>query len=126
MYPLIPKSTAKMEAGQFWPIHLKNGQYACGVVVAIVNKENGKRDSRTFLAGLLDWSGTSAPDNQEIYGRKLLEKGFAHIKTITNINSCIIGKIEPKWNYPKIMKQADNIRSWGYNVINLLSEKYFG
>ncbi len=105
---------------------MENGKFACGAVVSIMLKSNGKRDYRNFLAGLLGWCGDSTPKDDDICGRELLEKGFAHIKTITESGSCITGMIEPEWGFPKEIKSTDDIRSWGHNVINLLAEKYFG
>ena len=124
-YPFAPKSTAYMHAGQYWPIRLKSGKYACGAVVSLIRNENGKIDTRAFLAGLLDWVGDSPPTPEEISSTKILEKGFAHIKTITESGAEITGAIEPCWGYPEIMEERDDIHTWGYNVINILAEKFF-
>jgi len=126
MYPLFPKSTKNFKVGQFWPIELKSGKFACGVVLSIVFKSNGKRDSRTFLAGLLDWCGPEIPNEKDIHGKTIVKKGFAHIKSITETGSRIVNEMEPEWSIPTEMEECDDIRTWGYNVINILAEKHFG
>jgi hypothetical protein len=52
-YPFTPKSTAQMAVVQFWSIPLPGNYYACGIVLQF-KKQNGRRDSRIFLAGLLE------------------------------------------------------------------------
>src|SRR5262249_32527133 len=66
-YPFVPKSTATLEPGQFWSIPLDNGRFACGRVIQL-RIENGMRDSRLFLAGLMDWWGRKPPTAERIAG----------------------------------------------------------
>jgi len=70
-----------MVEGQFWDIPLSNGLYACGRVLQF-DYSTGKKDSRGFLAGLLDWTGQRLPDFESIAGTKLLYQGDVHIRTI--------------------------------------------
>ncbi len=125
-YPFQPKSTASMHAGQYWPIKLNSGKYACGVVISLIQNEAGKKDSRSFLAGLLDWEGNAIPTPNAISNAKILKKGFAHIKTISESQAEIIGFVEPLWGYPEIMEETDEITTWGYNVINIVANKLLG
>jgi hypothetical protein len=90
-----------------------------------VRNKGGEKDSRTFLAGLLDWVGDSVPVSQNVTGAKIKEKGFAHIKTIVDAESQIMGFVEPSWGYSELVEETDSIRTWGYNVINILANKYF-
>ena len=92
-YPFIPKSTAHLESGQFWSIPLSQKKYACGRVIQM-QICNGKRDPRIFLAGLMDWVGTTLPDSNAIAGKKVLEQGSVHIRTI-------------KWNGGEVMGLRD-------------------
>ena len=125
MYPFRPKSTAYLKAGQFWSVPLRAGGYACGVVIA--RRRNGENlDKRIFLAGLLDWSGEQPPSPYDVEGRAVRERGFAHIKAITESGGDILGEVSPKWEYPEEMNHTDSISTWGYGVICRYAEKHFG
>jgi hypothetical protein len=80
-YPFVPKSTSYMKEGQFWDIPLSNGKFACGRVLQF-DFSRGKKNSRGFLAGLIDWVGESLPTSDAIAGAKLLEQGKGHIRMI--------------------------------------------
>src|SRR6476660_9537596 len=67
-YPFLPRSTKAMLLGQFWAIPLSDGRFACGRVVELRVRDDGTRDSRGFLAGLLDWVGSSNPTSDSIAG----------------------------------------------------------
>jgi len=90
IYPFIPKSTSYMKEGQFWDIPLSNGKFACGRVLQF-DYRNEKKDSRSFLAGLIDWVGENLPTFDAIAGAKLLEQGRAHIRTIVFNEGAIRG-----------------------------------
>lgn len=89
-YPFVPKSTARMELGQFWSIPLPGSWFACGRVLQF-NEKNGKRDSRIFLAGLLDWIDAVPPTSEAISGAQLVTHGAAHVKTISENEGQILG-----------------------------------
>ncbi len=89
-YPFVPRSTAYMKEGQFWDVPLRNGQYACGRVLQFETSDN-KKNSRMFLAGLIDWVGEIPPTSEAIDGAKLLEQGMAHIRTIAFNGGAIRG-----------------------------------
>ena len=89
-YPFKPKSTVHMENGQFWPIRLSDGEWACGMVLSI-NKES----RREFVAGLVDWRGAEEPSASDIEGRKIIEQGVGHIKMISEGYGRIIGRVSP-------------------------------
>src|SRR5262245_40473362 len=80
-YPFVPKSTAYLEPGHFWSIPLHGGLYACGRVIQLCIVD-GKRDSRGFLAGLMDWSDNQPPTPDAIAGCGVIRQGHVHIKTI--------------------------------------------
>jgi hypothetical protein len=125
MYPFRPKSTAYLKAGQYWTFELKDGTYVCDIVIALRCK-NGETDKRSFLAGLLDWSGNHIPHPQEIKGKPLKEFGYAHIKAITENGGEIRGEIGPSWGFKNCIEYTDTITTWGYGVIRVYGEKYFG
>lgn len=151
-YPYIPRSTSYMKVGQYWDIPLSNGRYACGRVLQF-NHSNGKRSSRDFLAGLMDWTGEHIPTFDDIAGAKLLRQGEAHIKTIQFTGGALQGYrsleldgITPllelshmPTNDCRLVRGYEVIRlatlderktlyiqsSWGLGVIKILAEIYF-
>jgi hypothetical protein len=104
---------------------LKNGGIGCGVVIAHL-KKNEKIDQRLFLAGLLDWTSDRLPAGDDLKGRKIRERGYAHIKAITETGGEVRGEVVPCWNTPDIVAMSDSIRTWGFNVVRVLAEKYYG
>jgi hypothetical protein len=123
-YPFVPKSTAYLKPGHFWSIPLDNGRFACGRVLAL-HYTACKRDTRVFMAGLLDWWGEKPPSSEMIAGRRTVAHGSVHIKTIGENRGEVLG-FRPL--------EADGIEprpfacysSWGFGVIKLLAEKRFG
>ncbi len=115
-----------MKAGQFWGVPVGQRGFACGVVLSIEKKQNGKRDSRRFLAGLLDWAGPEQPTAAKILGHRVIEYGYAHLKTITENGGALIGEVEPWWPWPPELENLDNTSTWGYRVISILAQKYYG
>ena len=99
-YPFRPKSTSYIEQGQFWAVQIGDNKFSAGVVLAL-KSSNGKTDSRSFLAGLLDWTGSAPPTKEDLIASSVLHKGFAHIKTITETGGEILGKIDSSWGIPE-------------------------
>src|SRR5262245_35860404 len=90
-YPFVPRSTSRLAPGQFWSFPLLGGRFACGRVLQLRHEPNGKRDPRIFVAGLMDWVGSSSPTFESIAGRPLLAHGGAHILAITANGGEILG-----------------------------------
>ena len=53
-YPFRPKSTAELEAGQFWSIPLPDGRFACGRVLQMNGSQIPLRAGRFSAAS---WTG---------------------------------------------------------------------
>ena len=141
-----------MKPGQFWPIRLSDGRFACGRVLQIA-RDHGEASTKMFLAGLMDWASTVEPNSGDLAGSQILTSGSAHIKTITNSGACITGFRELaadgltiplslshvigsdcylKRGYDILELASEEDRSelqpfstWGYNFINLLAEELF-
>ena len=89
-YPHVPKSTATLVPGQFWSIPLSDGTFGCGRVIEVVEAtQTGAR--RIFLAGVLDWHGSSQPEFDSIAGSGCFDQGSAHIVSITDTGGCVLG-----------------------------------
>jgi len=120
---LKPKSTDSIDQGQYWAVPLENGGFGCGVVLAKVSNQ-GKTDTRLFLAGLLNWFGDSQPTLNQIQRAPVIETGVAHIKSITETGGEIIGSGYEVLSTPKEVENTDSISTWGYNFISKLAGKH--
>lgn len=89
--PFTPKSTSRLRPGQFWSVPRSDGLFGCGRVISLRYRDNGKLDSRFFLAGLMDWVGHSPPTSESIAGHRTFRHGEAHIAAITESGGEIIG-----------------------------------
>ncbi|MFK7885243.1 MAG: hypothetical protein AB8G16_00130 [Gammaproteobacteria bacterium] len=153
MYPFVPKTTKYLRPGQFWDIPLTNGLYACGRVLQL-KYENGSRNTRQFLAALMDWCGAEPPSTDELAGAGILASGQTHVKTIAHSGSEILGLRELEADKihiplsldaaggqhcrvrrgfellaPATQKQLNSLpifQTWGYNVIVIRAEAKFG
>jgi hypothetical protein len=149
-YPFVPKSTAYLQPGQFWSIPLLDGRFACGRVIQLRIK-NGKRHSRKFLAGLMDWVGDEMPTAADLIGRGSVDQGQVHVKTIGENKGQVVGfrdlsldRLEPylfrdaqcatfvqrglEWLRPYDSQSDSDLpvcTTWGYRVIKILAEKHF-
>lgn len=83
-YPFIPKTTSKVQAGDFWSIRLDDGRYAAGRVLQVLGRV-------TVLGGVLDWSGDEPPTENTIAGARVLAAGRMHIKTFADCGDGIRG-----------------------------------
>lgn len=153
-YPFLPKSTKTLKSGHFWSIPLDNGYFACGRVIQLAFKENGKQDVQSFLAGLMNWTSKRPPSAESIAGCKTIEQGSVSIKTIRENGGEITGfrpleedGIEPQLFLShyfgpgcllqrgyEVLREATKeeqklypvFSSWGYLVIKVAAEKHFG
>jgi hypothetical protein len=92
-YPFGPKSITRLRAGQFWGVPLSGGRHACGRVLHVPGADESLYlNSRTFLAGLMDWSGAGPPTNEAIAGCGVLAQGMMHVAAIRDTSSLIIGQ----------------------------------
>ncbi|MEP5837470.1 MAG: Imm26 family immunity protein [Marinobacter sp.] len=122
-YPYIPKSTSHIEQGQYWAVPLEGGGYGCGVVLAKISNQ-GKTDTRLFLAGVLNWFGESHPTIESISNSSVIEHGAAHIKSVTETGGQIIGSGFEVSSVTPVVENNDSISTWGYNFITKLAGKY--
>jgi len=95
-YPFEPRSIAQLLAGQFWAVPLSDGRYACGRVLHVPRKADPEPslylNTRIFLAGLMDWSGSGPPTSEAIAGCGILAQGRMHVAAISDTPSVILGR----------------------------------
>ncbi|MDF1763846.1 MAG: hypothetical protein P1U57_10585 [Oleibacter sp.] len=151
-YPFVPKSTAYLKEGQIMSIPLSDGSYACGRILQL-KVEGEKRDSRMFIAGLMDWHGNEPPCSEAISGTKILAHGQVHVKTVKECGAEIVGYLDlgedntqiplsldqsPGRNcrlrrgYDLLDPASDSEQStlhvfstWGFKVMKNLAEKHY-
>ena len=94
--PFEPRSIARLLAGQFRAVPLSEGRYACGRVLHIPRTADPEPslylDTRIFLAGLMDWSGSGPPTSEAIAGCGVLAQGSMHVAAISDTGSGILGQ----------------------------------
>jgi hypothetical protein len=86
---------------------------------------DGKVSTRMFLAGLLDWSGTSTPNPHDLEGTRVIGRGAAHIKAILENGGSILGVTRIDGTSQDPVLKTDSIHTWGYGVIRVLAIKQF-
>lgn len=111
----MPKSTTPLERGDFWAIPLKDGSFGAGCVVGRA-LAGGKVQSRIFIAGVVAWHGTSPPEAEQLFGRRVVEHAFAHIKAITESGGQILGRTHLQLR--EVPAEADSLSlpAWGFGL----------
>lgn len=107
-YPWVPRSNAHLEPGEFWSIPLRDGRFACGVVLGVPRGPDGELpvvNTRAFLGGLLAWTGDEPPTPEAIDRAAVVAQGFVHVRTILETGGAILGRArEPvrplRWRSP--------------------------
>lgn len=98
-YPFVPKSNAFLRPGHFFAVPLSDGRFSAGQVLSIPTEESAPHhgpDTRTVVLGLIDWVGTELPTAACVERTTVLNWGFAHVKTISEMkDGRILGWAEP-------------------------------
>ena len=116
-YPFVPKSNTHLRAGHYWPIPLSNGRFSAGVVVAVPTKEQaplGAINLRSFIAGLLAWSGDAPPIDADLRDAELLAWGGAHVKMVALDGGQITGRIDRPLNQIRTLSHRMGGTVWVY------------
>lgn len=88
-FPLIPRSVADLEIGDYWVVALPSGGF--GVLQVRDLKRTGSGARTAFVAGVVDWRGDKAPAPGDLDGRRVLAQGLTRIEVFTEGNARIIG-----------------------------------
>jgi len=152
-YPFTPRSNRHLIPGQFWPLPLSDGRFACGRVLQLPPASEHP-DRRSFLGGLMDWVGNAPPRSADLAGGHIMEQGVMHIRVFTHQGSQVIGhrplevdNLAPaRWlsaaaDSPSciLMEGLTPIRpataeerrflptysSWGFRVVYIAAERHF-
>jgi hypothetical protein len=121
-YPFAPKSTRWLLRGQFWALHLANGKFGAACVVGS-HLSSGKASSRAFIAGVIDWVGTSPPTPTDLESRPIIRHAFAHIKAIADSGSEILGLANIDLIGAPESAESLSLPTWGLHFPTLLAQK---
>lgn len=94
-YPFVPKSTAYLEPGCFWPVRLSDGRWSAATVLAVgpvPGSATSSLHSRSFTAGLLTWTGNEPPRTENLVDADLVDWGDMHVRAITRHGEQILGR----------------------------------
>lgn len=94
-YPFVPKSTAYLEPGCFWPVRLSDGRWSAAAVLAVgpvPGSAYSILNSRIFTAGLLTWTGDEPPTAGSLAAADLVDWGNMHVRAIRRHGEQILGR----------------------------------
>lgn len=127
-FPFTPKSNAAVERGDYWVVPTRRGGwYGCGLVLW-----NGRSSgSRVMICvGLADWCGPVAPTAEEVARFGIVDLGLAHVKTIADTGSQLIGasRFVRGPTEDELAERAGSLElpSWSRDYIELRLHSVFG
>lgn len=132
-FPFVPRSNAYLERGDYWAIPTRRGGwYGCAAVLW-PGRNSGSRV--TFGIGLLDWCGPQVPMPDDLDGARVLEFGFAHVKTVADSGRHLVGTARvvggptddafaraARFEWPEVR----DITSWGRGTVEAMVHTRFG
>ena len=89
----------------------------------------GEKDTRGFVAGLMDWIGGAPPDPEALAGGTVVAQGKTRVEAITNTGGAIlglrpleldglvaidpndmsVGSVHPVWGWRTILNRAERL-----------------
>lgn len=117
-FPLLPRSTSQLEAGDIISVPREPTGWACLVVVEVRRRGPGART--TFIVGVVDWFGESPPREQDITGLPAVAQGLTRIEMFTEGGLAVVGNVGPvatqfDSNYREYQVGAAH-RVWGWRA----------
>ncbi len=88
-YPLSPRSSRDLTIGDFWAVPLSDGTFGCLQVTEL--KTSGSGSLKTLVAGVIDWRGSTPPQESDLVGRRVLAQGLTRIEAFTKVGAQILG-----------------------------------
>jgi hypothetical protein len=122
-YPFLPRSTRWLKRGHFWAIPLGCELYGAGCVVGS-SLRDGKRDTRLFIAGVVQWTGSQPPTSAELFGRPLVDFAFAHLKAITEDGGLVIGQAAIRFADAPVAAEGLSMSTWGFRVPRIIALRF--
>jgi len=148
--PITPRWNSHMRPGDYWPIALWDGSFAAGRVVELPARR-GTGARTLFLAGLMNWHGSTVPSSEDLAGCTTLEQGQMGVAAFKFHDWSIIGNrplgldeispwlfqrdatgrwvqkglAEPRERLPSDPLDLPRFSTWGMSVIKLAAEDCF-
>lgn len=139
-----------MRPGDYWPIVLRDGSFAAGRVVELPDRK-GTGARTLFLAGLMNWHGSTVPLSEDLAGCTTLEQGQMGVAAFKFHDWSIIGNrplerdaispwlfqsdatghwvqkglAERRRRLPSDPLDLPRFSTWGMSVIKLAAEDHF-
>jgi hypothetical protein len=79
----------QLEIGDFWTVALSSGNVGVLQVRDVIRAGPGARKS--FVAGVVDWRGSTTPTAADLRGRRVLAQGRTSIAVFTEGGAQILG-----------------------------------
>ena len=122
-FPFQPKSTTHLARGQFWALPLDDGRFGAACVVG-EHWKDGRRHTRSFIAGVMAWHGRQPPTAADLKGCAIAAHGFAHIKTIVASGGQILGQAQPDFGNLPTRDDSMGLPIWGFLVPGILARQW--
>ena len=128
LYPFIPKSNAKLRAGQFWAIPLSDGRFACGRVMRA--PAYGQSDRVGVQVGLMNWVGSQPPTANDLRGVSVIDEAISRFEAISGAGGAILGFRDLALDCIKArhylsLEVGSSTHGWGWKVIAAKAEERF-
>lgn len=104
-FPFSPRSNRALQPGDFWPVRLDDGRYACGRVLQTEGEELPTK-TQSFFGALHDSVGDVPPTKQDVAKAALVAFGTMHVKAIRETGGEILGNVpltESQSEIPELM-----------------------
>jgi hypothetical protein len=85
-----PKSTRTLTPGDYWPLPIKAGRFACGRVLQ-TQGDHLPMPTRNFLGGLHAWVGDKPPTAGDLAGIRFAAYGIMHLRAIVRVGGRVLG-----------------------------------
>lgn len=82
-----------------------------------------RSSTRSFIAGVLAWVGTSPPTAEALRGARIEKYGFAHIKSITSTGGEILGVAPISFGAAPEAAGDFSLEGWGFNVARVVAQR---
>jgi hypothetical protein len=112
---------ADLEIGDFWIVRLPSGRLGAMQVRDL--KRSGPGARTTFVAGVIDWSGSDPPATSDLRGRRVVAQGLTRIEAFTESGAMVLGNApdtvaeEGLTSSFRDFNVGDQTEAWGWKLL---------
>lgn len=112
-FPFSPHTATALQVGDLIPVQSPSGAWACLQVV-----ELKPRVRKNFIAALLPWTGSRAPEVDDVAGLAPLVRALTRIEIFTEGGLQVTGNAQPndagqeRWYGPIYIGQISRVWGW--------------